>query len=243
MVQSNRNRLTRRTAIAAGVVAVAGAGAWAFRGPGFALSTADGKTLNRGNGAEPDTLDPHKAQGQWEYNIVGDLFLGLMTEDAAGNSTFGAATHYSASADGLVYTFKLRDHRWSDGVPVTAHDYVYSFRRIADPNFAAQYVSILYPIRNMEAVANRKLPVEALGVRAVDDRTLEIAFHFQVPYIGQLLTHFTTFAVPKHLVEKHGNDWLRPENVAVNGPYTLKEWVPNDHVRLVKNPRFWDAKN
>src|SRR5580698_3936702 len=141
MTQSNRTTFTRLAAMAGCAAMVTGAGVYGFRGSssrGFTLSTADGKTLNRGNGAEPDTLDPHKAQGQWEYNIVGDLFLGLMTEDAAGNSTFGAATHYSASPDGLVYTFTLRDHRWSDDVPVTAQDYVYSFRRIADPKTAAQ---------------------------------------------------------------------------------------------------------
>ncbi len=243
MVQSNRNRLTRRTALAVGAVAVAGAGAWAFRGPGFALSTADGRTLNRGNGAEPDTLDPHKAQGQWEYNIIGDMFLGLMTEDAAGNSTFGAATSYSASPDGLVYTFKLRDHHWSDGTPVTAHDYVYSFRRIADPKFAAQYVSILYPIRNVRAVAEGKLPPDQVGVRAIDDRTLEIAFNCQVPYIAEFLTHFATFAVPRHVVEKYGDDWLKPENMVTNGAYVLKQWVPNDHIHLVKSPHFYDRDN
>jgi oligopeptide transport system substrate-binding protein len=243
MVQSNRNPVTRRAALAAGAVAVAGAGAWAFRsmpGPGVALSTSDAKTLNRGNGAEPDTLDPHKAQGQWEYNIIGDMFMGLMTEDAAGYPTFGAATHYSASADGLVYTFTLRDHRWSDGVPVTAHDYVYSFRRIANPKTAAQYVSILYPIRNVQAVAEGKLPPDQVGVRAIDDRTLEIAFNCQVPYIGELLTHFTTFAVPSHVVEKHGDAWLKPENIVTNGPYVLKTWTPNDHIHLVKNPHFYE---
>jgi oligopeptide transport system substrate-binding protein len=243
LVQSNRNPITRRTALAAGAVAVAGAGTLAFHGvsgSGLAASTADGRTLNRGNGAEPDTLDPHKAQGQWEYNIIGDMFLGLMTEDAAGNSTFGAATHYSASPDGLVYTFTLRDHRWSDGAPVTAHDYVYSFRRIADPKTAAQYVSILYPIRNLQAVAEGKLPPDQVGVRAIDDRTLEIAFRCQVPYIGELLTHFTTFAVPRHVVEKHGDQWTKPENIVTNGAYVLKRWVPNDHIQLVKNPHFYE---
>ena len=162
MADSNRNRFTRRAALTAGALTAAGIGAFAFRGRsarGFTLSTADGKTLNRGNGAEPDTLDPHKAQGQWENNIIGDMFVGLMTEDSAANAVPGAAESYTASADGLVYTFKIRDHAWSDGVPVTAHDYVYSFRRIADPKFAAQYVSILYPIRNMQAVSSGAMPV------------------------------------------------------------------------------------
>ncbi|MBV8975838.1 MAG: peptide ABC transporter substrate-binding protein [Alphaproteobacteria bacterium] len=244
MANSNRNRFTRRAAMAGGALALGGIGTFAFRGRsarGFSLSTADAKTLNRGNGAEPDTLDPHKAQGQWEYNIIGDMFIGLMTEDSAANPVPGACESYSVSGDGLTYRFRLRDHIWSDGVPVTAQDYVYSFRRIADPKFAAQYVSILFPIRNMEEASTGKLPVEAVGVRALDDRTLEIQFHFQVPYIEQLLTHFTTFAVPRHVVEKHGAQWLRPENIVVNGPYTLKQWIPNDHVQLVKNPRFFAA--
>jgi oligopeptide transport system substrate-binding protein len=242
--QSNRNVITRRAAIGAGALTAAGIGALAFRGKsarGFTLSTADDKTLHRGNGAEPDTLDPHKAQGQWECNIIGDMFLGLTTEDAAGNPMPGAAESFSASPDGLSYTFRLRDHVWSDGVPVTAHDFVYSFRRIAEPKFAAQYVSILYPIRNMEAVNAGRLPVERLGVHAIDARTLRIDFHFQVPYIAQLLTSFAAYPVPMHVVQRHGDDWLKPENIVVNGPYKLAEWRPNDHIRLVKNPRFYDA--
>jgi len=246
MTSSNRATFTRRAAMAGGVVVAAGVSAFAFRGRsshGLMASTADGKTLNRGNGAEPDTLDPHKAQGQWEYNIIGDMFIGLMTEDSAGNATYGAAESYTESADGLTYTFKIRDHVWSDGVPVTAHDYVYSFRRIADPKFAAQYVSILYPIKNMEAASSGKVPVDQIGVHAIDDKTLEMQFHFQVPYIAQLLTHFAAYGVPQHVVEKYGDQWLQPQNIVVNGPYTLKEWRPNDHIQLVKNPRFFDAAN
>ena len=246
MTQSSGTTFTRRAALAGTAVVVAGAGAFAFKSRssrGFTLSTADNKTLNRGNGAEPDTLDPHKALSQWEYNIIGDMFIGLMTEDAAGNPTFGAAESYAPSADGLTYTFKIRDHRWSDGVPVTAHDFVYAFRRVGDPKFAAQYVSIMYPIKNMEAAASGKVPVDQIGVRAIDDRTLQIQFHFQVPYIAQLLTCFTAFAVPKHAIEKYGDAWLQPQNIVVNGPYTLKEWRPNDHIELVKNPNFYDAAN
>src|SRR6201999_4038302 len=157
MSDSNRNKFTRRAALAGGAVALGGIATYAFRrrsASGFTLSAADGKTLNRGNGAEPDSLDPHKAQGQWENNIVGDMFIGLMTEDAAGNPVPGACESYLASADGLTYRFKIRDHAWSDGVPVTAHDYVYSFRRIADPKFAAEYVSLLYAVKNMRAVSS-----------------------------------------------------------------------------------------
>ncbi|HXL98565.1 MAG TPA: peptide ABC transporter substrate-binding protein [Rhizomicrobium sp.] len=237
-----RSKLTRRGLIGAGTAAaVVGGTAFALRGgPQTRHALVDGRTLNRGNGAEPDSLDPHKAGGNWEYNIIADMFTGLMTEDAAGNPMPGAALGYTVSADGLVYTFRLREHNWSDGVPVTARDYVFSFRRILDPKTAAQYSAILYPIKNAEAVNAGKLPPEQVGVRAIDDHTLEIAFQVQVPYIAQLLTHFTTFAVPQHVVEKYGDAWIEPGKAVSNGPYVLKEWIPNSHVLLVKNPAFFD---
>ena len=244
MANPLHDKLTRRALMGGGAVVVAvGGGAFALRGnqERGRHPTGDAHTLNRGNGAEPDTLDPHKASADWENNIIGDMFIGLMTESAGADPVPGAALSYTASADGLTYTFKLRDHVWSDGVPVTAHDFVYSFRRILDPKTAAQYASILYPIKNAEAVNGGKLPPGAVGVRALDDLTLAMDFEFQVPYLPQLLAHYTTFPVPRHVVEKYGDDWLAPEHIAVNGPFVLKEWLPNDHIRLAKNPRFYDA--
>jgi oligopeptide transport system substrate-binding protein len=126
---------------------------------------------------------------------------------------------------------------------VTAQDYVFSMRRILEPKTASQYASLLYPIVNAEAVNGSKLPADKLGVRAIDDKTLEISFDIQIPYIGQLLTHYATFAVPQHVVELHGDRWLQPENIVTNGAYVLKEWIPNDHILLVKNPHFYDAAN
>lgn len=230
--------------MAGGTAVAVGGAAYALKGksgPGMNFSRADASTLSRGNGAEPDTLDPHKASGNWEGNIIGDMFVGLMTDGPNAEAVPGAAESFTASADGLTYTFKLRDHTWSDGKPVTAHDYVFSYRRVANPKTAAQYVSILYPMKNMQEAAAGHVPPEAVGARAIDDRTLELSFRFQVPYIRELLTHYTSFAVPQHVVEKHGENWTRPENVVVNGPYVLKEWVPNDRVRLERNPKFFDA--
>ena len=237
------NHWTRRGLMTGGAALALATGACGPKGSGRTLSSADGRTLNRGNGAEPDALDPHKASGNWENNIIGDMFIGLMTDAPDASATPGAAESYAVSADGLVYTFKLRDHVWSDGKPVTAHDYVFSFRRMADPRTAAQYVSILYPVKNMEAAAAGKVPPREVGARAIDDRTLELTFLFQVPYIRELMTHYTTFAVPQHVVEKHGEAWTRPENIVSNGPYVLKEWLSNDHIHLRKNPRFFDAAN
>jgi oligopeptide transport system substrate-binding protein len=204
----------------------------------------DPHTLNRGNGAEPDSLDPHKgAGGGWESNIVGDMFLGLMTEDIAGNPTYGAAESYSASGDGLTYRFKLRDHRWSDGKRVTADDFVFAFRRVLDPKTASQYASIMYPIRNARKVNGGGAHGDQLDVRAIDDQTLEIVFEFQVPYIAQLLTNVAAFPIPRHIVERYGDAWILPAHAAGNGPFALKEWVPNDHITLAKNHTFYDAKN
>ncbi|MEJ0041232.1 MAG: peptide ABC transporter substrate-binding protein [Rhizomicrobium sp.] len=239
-----QGKWTRRGLMAGGAVAVIGGGAYALRGkggPGMTLSQADAHSLARGNGAEPDTIDPHKASGNWENNIIGDMFLGLMTDGPDAAAVPGAAESYAAGADGLVYVFKIRDHSWSDGMPVTAHDFVFSFRRMADPRTAAQYASILYPMKNMQAATEGRIAPDKVGARAVDDRTLELTFEYQVPYIRELLTHYTTFPVPRHVVETYGESWTRAGNIVSNGPYVLKEWIPNDHLRLVKNPHFYDA--
>jgi oligopeptide transport system substrate-binding protein len=240
------NLLNRRTVLAgAGIVLAAAGTAFTLRDPGSAdaAALADSRTFRRGNSAEPDSLDPHLASTQYEGNIVGDMFLGLMTEDARGNPMPGAALAYSASDDGLVYTFTLRDHVWSDGRPVCADDYVYAFRRVLDPKTASPYAAMLYPVRNGEAVNAGHMSPAALGARALDCRTLEVTFHQQIPFMTQLFTHYSTFAVPRHVVERHGDEWISPRNVVTNGAYVLKEWVPNDHILLARNPRFYDARN
>jgi oligopeptide transport system substrate-binding protein len=244
MNASGRTTPTRRTLIAGGIVLAGGGLIWSLHGSRsrlFTPSAADSLTLHRGNGAEPDTLDPHKATGTWENNIVGDMFLGLMTEDARANPIPGAAESWQASRDGLTYTFTIRDHSWSDGTPVTAHDFVYAFRRVADPKTASQYVALLYPIAGMRDAAEGKAPLADIGVVARDDRTLEIRFLYQVPYLPGLFCHFAAFPVPSHVVEKYGDAWILPEHAVTNGPYVLKEWRSNDFIRLEKNPLFHAA--
>ncbi|MGD0190183.1 MAG: peptide ABC transporter substrate-binding protein [Rhizomicrobium sp.] len=236
---------TRRGLLGAGgVAAVAAGAAYALRGSGTSrASSADPWTLRRGNQSEPDTLDPHLATAQYEYQIVGDMFVGLMTEDAAGNPVPGAALGYDISPDGLTYRFHLRRHTWSDGVQVTADDFVYSLRRALSPKTASQSAAVLYAIKNAEEVNGGKAPLDALGVRAIDADTLEITFHIEVPYFAQLMTHNVGYPVPRHVIEKFGEQWTRPGNIVCNGPYVLKEWLPNDHVLLERNQRFYDAHN
>jgi oligopeptide transport system substrate-binding protein len=197
--------------------------------------------LYRGNGAEPKSLDPHQASGTWEDAIIGDLIVGLVTDDAAGEPIPGAAERWETSADGLTWRFHLRDHVWSDGTPVTAEDFVYAWRRILDPKTAAAYASILYVFKNARPINRGEMPAEMLGARAVDARTLELDLENPAPYLPELMTHFTTYPLPRHVVEAHGDAWTRAGTYIGNGPYSLVEWVPNDHITTQKNPRFYDA--
>lgn len=197
--------------------------------------------LRVGNMGEPASLDPHLVSGTWENRIVGDMFLGLTTEGPDGKTVPGAAESWTISDDGLVYTFKLRKHSWSDGTPVTADDFVYGLRRILLPETAAEYASLLYTVKNAEAVNTGKAKPEDLGARAVDAGTLEVTLEAPAPYFIDQLSHYTAYPVPKHVVEKLGKDWSKQGNIVSNGAYTLGEWVPNDHITLVKNPKFYDA--
>jgi oligopeptide transport system substrate-binding protein len=198
--------------------------------------------LYRGNTAEPISLDPAKASGSWENAILADMFIGLFTDDAAGKPVPGMAQRWTVSEDRLVWTFTLRDAAWSDGEPVTAEDFVFGLRRTLDPKTLSEYASILYPIKNAQAVNEGKLPPEQLRVRAIDAKTVEIALEHPTPYLPGLLSHYTAFPVPAHVVRQYGSDWAQPQHMAVNGPYKLAEWRSNDYVRLVKNDKFFEAE-
>ena len=233
----------------AGSVRKAARRGWLLLGLAAALSVgvaapayAD-KELVRGNAGEPKSLDPHRATGTWENNIIGDMLMGLYTEAADSTPILGAADKAETSADGLRWTFHIRPHTWSDGKPVVAGDFVFAIRRILDPKFAAEYCEILFPIKNAEKVNKGKLPVDQVGVSAPNPETLIIDLENPAPYLPQLLTHYTTYPLPQHVVEKFKSDWMKPGNSVSNGPFMLKAWRPHDHVTLVKNPKFYDAAN
>jgi len=160
-----------------------------------------------------------------------------------GVSVPAAAERWEISDDGLVWTFRLRPHNWSDGAPVTAEDFVYAWRRILDPATAAPYASLLYIFRNAQAVNSGALPPEDLGVRALDAATLELTLEAPVPYLPELMSNFATYPVSSAAIAVHGSEWTRPENYIGNGPFLLREWVANDHITLEKNPGFYDAAN
>ena len=200
--------------------------------------------LRRGNGTEPQTLDPHRAEGVPSSNILRDLFEGLVGEAPNGELIPGAAESWEISEDGLTYTFIMRpDGRWSNGDPVTAHDFEYGLRRSADPNTLSRYSSVLAPIRNARAVIAGELPPEALGAEAVDDRTFVIRLETPTPYLLGLLTHSTCYAAHRGVVEANGPNWPRVETHVGNGAYRLEEWVVQSHIHLARNPHYWDDAN
>jgi oligopeptide transport system substrate-binding protein len=210
-------------------------------GVAFAAVPVQAVTLNLHNGGDPASLDPHRITGDWENRVVGDYIEGLMTEDAGANAIHGQAESHTVSDDGLVYTFTLRDDAvWSDGTPVTAHDFEFALNRIMDPATAAEYAYLQYPIKNAEAINGGAEDLE-LGVKAIDDKTLEITLENPTPYFLDALTHYTAYPVPKHLVEELGDDWTSMENIVANGPYKPVEWVPGSYVHSVKNDSYYGA--
>ncbi|GLS32840.1 oligopeptide transport system substrate-binding protein [Mesorhizobium albiziae] len=229
------HKFLRATMLATSLVVAGGA----FMTPAFAEVV-----YNRGNSADPESLDPHKTSTVYEAHILRDLFEGLVMQDQKADVIPGAAESWTVSDDGLVYTFKLRSGGvWSDGSPVTAEDFVYSFRRLEDPATGAEYASMLYVIKNGEEVNTGKAKPEEMGVKAIDASTLEITLKAPTPYFLEMLTHQSAYPVNKAAIDKLGADWIKPGNLVSNGAYTLAEFVPNDHIKLTKNAKFHDAAN
>jgi oligopeptide transport system substrate-binding protein len=203
-------------------------------------------TFQRGNDADPETMDVQKQSTVGESHLSRDLFENLMIHNAKGEVVYGVAESHTVSADGLVYTFRIRPNaKWSNGEDFKASDYVFSYRRILNPETGAKYANLLFPIKNAEKINKKQdgAKLEDLGVRAVDDKTLEITLERPTPYFIELLTHNTSSPVNAAAVQKHGNDWVKPENWVSNGAYMFREWSPNSHIRLDKNPHFHGAKD
>ena len=233
---------TRRTRLTSSVLAIAAlALAACGGGGGGGEKPGDVPTLRRGISAKVDTLDPHKSSAQWENIIIGDMLIGLTTDGPDGKPVPGMAESWDVDPTGTVWTFRLGDYVWSDGTPVTANDFVYALRRIQQPEIASQYASMLWLIKNAEKVNAGELPPEELGARAIDDRTLELTLEYPAPYLPGLLTHYTTFPVPQHIVEQFGDAWIQPENIVVNGPYKLVYWRTGDQLVADKNPTGFGA--
>ncbi|UZF92752.1 peptide ABC transporter substrate-binding protein [Bosea sp. NBC_00550] len=210
-------------------------------------ATAQGRIVfHRGNDGDPETLDPHKTSTVAEAHLLRDLREGLVIHNMRGEVVPGVAESWTMSPDGKLWRFSLRANaKWSNGDPVRAADFVYSFRRILNPEIGARYANLLYPLRNAEAIhkAAAGSSLDSLGVSAVDERTLEIALERPTPYLVELLTHQSALPVHPASAATATPEPGRAENLITNGAYSIKEFAPNSHIRLDRNPHFHDAAN
>jgi oligopeptide transport system substrate-binding protein len=189
----------RRLALLGGA-GLAIAGGFALKGGAASRSRAQPGTFYFANAAEPFTLDPNLADSSWENYIIGDLMMGLTTEDTMARPVPGIAERWETSPDGLTWTFHLRDALWSDGAPVTADDFIFAWRRVLDPKLAASNAYFPYIIKNGEKINAGHLPGTALGAAAPDPRTLVITLEHPVPYLTEILMHYSMMPVPRHVV-------------------------------------------
>ncbi len=208
--------------------------------------------LHFGNGSEPQGLDPHVVTGVPENKIIRALFEGLAVKNPYTlEPEPGVAERWDISEDGTLVTFHINPRaRWSNGDPMSAHDYVWSWERALNPAMGNLYAYMLFPIVNAEAYAKGELSdFSAVGVKAVDDLTLQVTLSAPTPYFIQLMDHYSTFAVHRATIEKFGKPtdrftrWTRVENMVNNGPFNLKEWKLNRRISVEKSDTYWDRDN
>jgi len=212
----------------------------------------DEKILHFGLGSEPQYLDPHLANSVSAHNVIIALIEGLVSEDPKTlKHVPGVAEKWDISEDGLVYTFHLRKNaKWSNGDPVTAHDFVYSYKRILNPELASQYASMLHGLKNAREYHEEGLSWDEakVGATAIDDYTLQLTLENPTPYFLELLNHYSWFPAHPPTIEKfgafgkQGTAWTRPENYVGNGPFTLSDRKVNSVIEVKKNPLYWDAQ-
>jgi oligopeptide transport system substrate-binding protein len=195
-------------------------------------------------GAEPQFFDPRKATGIPEFTMLLNLFDGLMRYNLQGQLVPSIAEKYEVSDDGLTWTFHLRDAKWSNGEPVTAYDFEYSWKSALSPEINSEYAYQLYYLKNGEAYNTGKITDPAqVGVKALDDKTLVATLEAPTPYFSSLLT-FTTYLPVNKKLDTSNPDWAKSaDNYISNGPFMLSKWDHNHLIEVVKNPNYWDAKN
>lgn len=206
---------------------------------------ADRQEIVRHIKDEPASLDPAKVVGLPEAQVARDLFEGLVNQGADGKPEPGVAQSWQ-TADNKRYVFKLRENaKWSNGEPVTAYDFVYSWQRLVDPKTLSPFAwfAQMAGIANADGIISGKVPVQKLGVTAPDSLTLVVQLNKPVPFFVNLLANFSLFPVPQKTIEKYGNDWTKPENLVGNGAFAMQERVVNEKIVLKPNPYYWDHKN
>jgi oligopeptide transport system substrate-binding protein len=211
------------------------------------------KILLLTDGSEPRTLDPQEAQGVTEHHIISAMIEGLVAPSIDDQSKVvpGVADRWEHNEDASVWTFHIGDNRkWSNGEPVTAQDFVFSYKRMLTASFGAEYAENLFILKGAEEYYQRKISDFAqVGVKALDNRTLQIELVGPTPYLLTLVLHDSWLPVCPSAILKFGkidtrdSQWTRPGNYVANGPFLMKSWHPNDVIELVRNPFYWDAQN
>ncbi len=218
---------------------------------GFAAKThpvtgeplAEQQVFTYNMGAEPPSIDPQLVEDVTGSDIARDLFEGLLTQNADGTLAPGVAEHWEANDAKNRYTFYLRRNaRWSNGDPVTAHDFVYAWQRAVDPKLASPYSGYmrLMSIRNAAEIIEGKKPVESLGVKALDDHTFQAELENSLPYFPSMVAHTTTMPAHRATIEKYGDKWTQPGNMVSNGAYVLTEHTLNERLVRERNPLYWN---
>ncbi len=192
--------------------------------------------------SEPSTLDPRKTRSLNDMNLARNLMEGLMRVNKSGVTSPALAEKYQVSEDMKTYTFKLRESKWSNGTPLTAHDFVYSWKKLLAPDFLSDYAFMLYSIKNATSVKQGLLPPTMLGIEAKDDYTLVVQLEYPVPFFLELVTSPAFFPVSK-LTDLADPNWARsPESFISNGPFQILDWRHNDEIVVTKNPYYWDSE-
>ena len=240
------------SSIARALLAVSLIGALASCGSGERETTVAAREgiLLYGNGSEPKGIDPHLVTGVPENKIISALIEGLVSYHPTNDleSAPGMAERWESNEDFTKWTFHLRDAKWTNGDPVRAQDFVYSWQRILSPELGAEYAPMLYVIKNAEAFNLGELTdFSQVGVKALDDKTLEVTLGGSTSYFPLMLQHYSFFPVNPRAVEEHGgmtdrqSGWSTFDNFVGNGPFKLKEWVTNQVIEVERNPDYWDA--
>ena len=220
------------------------------RGQSIVDQATANQILHVGNGQEPQELDPHIITGVSEIKILTALFEGLVGQDPANLDPIpGAAESWEIAPDSLTYTFHLRPNlKWSDGQALEAEDFAFSYQRALTPEVAAPNAYLLHVLKNAAAYYRGEVPFEDVGVKALDDRTLELQLSHPTPYLLSLLAHPVWFPLQRETIASEGEalgrspGWTRPGKLVSNGPFRLNDWKVNGYVDVVKNPHYWDAE-
>ena len=237
-----KNKITQTLLLGAGLAVAASSTLSIAAEVPAGTELAKVQELVRGNGTEVATIDPHKSQGVPESHVIRDLLEGLVNQDGDGNTIPGVAESWETT-DNKTFTFHLRkDAKWSNGDPVTAQDFVYSWQRAVDPATASPYAWYMEytKMANAKDIVAGKKDKSELGVKAVDANTLVVELETAVPYFVMMMGHTTMKPVHQATVEKYGDQWTKPEHFVGNGAFSVDKWIVNERLVLKRNEQYWD---